>query len=391
MKKIMALLLALVFVSASALTLSGCSGDSGTLKEIPLSDSENPVVGKVGDYEIRLDEWNFLYSSYHSQYVNMYGKDAAETTEGKKEISDKTLDAVKINAAALSVAAEYGITPENDKVKEYVAEKLENLAKELSDELSTGLENEDETASNADINELYKKYLAQNGLTDRYNRYVFAVDGCINQTVEKCLADGKLLTEEAEVIEYIKNNFVRAWTVKLDVGDDDSREAKRAEAEMIAWILNTDFSSSENCDTLKDKLGIKVATDSNKTTRSFYNRIVAADSTAAKMKILIGSKYNTDTYMTTLHGYYFTYGEYFEEFEKAAFALKDGEVSGIVASGDAYYLILRLSLENDYIKEAYDTLNSQYQYSYVNRMIDSRKAELAFTPTDTTLISGYVG
>ena len=49
MKKIMALLLALVFVSASALTLSGCSGDSGTLKEIPLSDSENPVVGKVGD------------------------------------------------------------------------------------------------------------------------------------------------------------------------------------------------------------------------------------------------------------------------------------------------------------------------------------------------------
>lgn len=391
MKKITALLLALVFVLASAPALSGCSGAAGTLKEIPLSDSENPVVGRVGDHEIRLDEWNFLYNSYRSQYVNMYGKDSAKTESAKKEISDKTLAAVKINAAALSVAAEYGITPENDKVKEYVAEKLEELAKELADELSASLENGDESVSSEDINALYKKYLEQSGLTDRYNRYIFAVDGCINQTVEKCLAEGKLLTDEAKVIEYIKNNFVRVWTVKLDVGDDSNRTEKRKEAELLEWIMNTDLSSAENRDILKEKLGINVATDSNKTTRSFYNRIVAADSKTAKMKILIGSKYNTDTYMTTLHGYYFTYGEYFEEFEKTAFGLAEGEVSGIIASGEAYYLILRLTLENDYIKEAYDTLKYQYQYSYVNRIIDSRKAELTFTPTDDALIPGYVG
>ena len=109
------------------------------------------------------------------------------------------------------------------------------------------------------------------------------------------------------------------------------------------------------------------------------------------MKVLIRSKYNYDNYMTTLHGYYFTYGEYFEEFEKAAFDLDEGEVSGIIASGDAYYIIMRLALEGDYINEAYDTLNYQYQYSYVNRMIDSRKAELSFTPDGTVLIPGYIG
>ena len=52
---------------------------------------------------------------------------------------------------------------------------------------------------------------------------------------------------------------------------------------------------------------------------------------------------------------------------------------------------MRLALEGDYINEAYDTLNYQYQYSYVNRMIDSRKAELSFTPDGTVLIPGYIG
>ena len=391
MKKVVALILTFIFIASSVTVLSGCSGDSGTLKEIPLSDRENPVIGKVGDYEIRLDEWDFLYNSYYSQYVNMYGKEAAEQDEGKKAISDKTCAALKINAAALSVAAEYGITPENEKVKEYVAKKLEELASELTDEISAGLEGDDETASNEDINELYKKYLAESRLTDRYNRFVFAVDGCINQTVEKCLADGKLLTEETAVIDYIKNNFVRVWTVKLTVGGESDREQKREEAELLEWIMKTDFTVSENCDLFKEKLGITVATELNKNLRSFYNRIVSADSAQAKMKVLIGSKYNSDNYMTTLHGYYFTYGEYFEEFEKAAFDLDEGEVSGIIASGDAYYIIMRLALEGDYINEAYDTLNYQYQYSYVNRMIDSRKAELSFTPDGTVLIPGYIG
>lgn len=391
MKKVVALILTFIFIASSMTVLLGCSGDSGTLKEIPLSDRENPVIGKVGDYEIRLDEWDFLYNSYYLQYVNMYGKEAAEQDEGKKEISDKTCAALKINAAALSVAAEYGITPENEKVKEYVAKKLEELASELTDEISAGLEGDDETASNEDINELYKKYLAESRLTDRYNRFVFAVDGCINQTVEKCLAEGKLLTEETAVIDYIKNNFVRVWTVKLTVGGESDREQKREEAELLEWIMKTDFTVSENCDLFKEKLGITVATESNKNLRSFYNRIVSADSAQAKMKVLIGSKYNSDNYMTTLHGYYFTYGEYFEEFEKAAFDLDEGEASGIVASGDAYYIIMRLALEGDYINEAYDTLNYQYQYSYVNRMIDSRKAELSFTPDGTVLIPGYIG
>ena len=162
MKKVVALILTFIFIASSVTVLSGCSGDSGTLKEIPLSDRENPVIGKVGDYEIRLDEWDFLYNSYYLQYVNMYGKEAAEQDEGKKEISDKTCAALKINAAALSVAAEYGITPENEKVKEYVAKKLEELASELTDEISAGLEGDDETASNEDITAISKRLISKN-------------------------------------------------------------------------------------------------------------------------------------------------------------------------------------------------------------------------------------
>ena len=41
MKKVVALILTFIFIASSMTVLSGCSGDSGTLKEIPLSGSEN--------------------------------------------------------------------------------------------------------------------------------------------------------------------------------------------------------------------------------------------------------------------------------------------------------------------------------------------------------------
>ncbi len=391
MKKIIVTVLSLAMLVGSVAVLSGCADGSGVLKEVALSDADNPVIGNVGEYEVRLDEWTYLYESYKAQLVNMYGKEAVASGKYDKELSDKTCDALKLNAAALEVAAEYGISIDDKEVREYVSEQMDELAEEISDLLENLSSSEDATVSDDDINAYYREYLAENHLTDRYNRYVIAVDGCISLTVEKCVANGDVLTEENEVIEYIMGNFVRTWQVRVDVNSDNAAEA-RERAEMLAWILSSDLTLDGNRTALKEKLGIVTETEENAPTRSFYKRLVSAATVTEKMKILVGSKYNDDSYMTTLHGYYFTYGEYFEELENAAFALKEGETSDVISSGNAYYVILRLPLEADYVREIYDTLNGQYQYAYVDRLIDACCSEMSFSPAENIgELTAYVG
>ena len=60
-------------------------------------------------------------------------------------------------------------------------------------------------------------------------------------------------------------------------------------------------------------------------------------------------------------GYYFTEGDIGKEFEEAAFSLQIGQMSGIVEAHYGYHIIIRLPLDEEYIKENEDYFVTFYQ------------------------------
>ena len=338
-------ILSAAFILLSSILFSGCGKSDTVLEEIKPSSDDKQVVGTVGDYEIYYDELRFLVLNFKNSLENRYGEVIFEGPDAEnylEMLKTDVFDALKVNSAALTVAKRYEITPDDEKVKDYVKIELEKLASEFAESLAFEKDDDGEPSKD-EINALYRKYLAENNLTDRYNRFVFAVDGCVSQLVEKMITSGTIPDDDETVGVYIRENFVRTLHVYIRNDENDDVEENRRIAE-------------ECLDDL----------------RSGRKTIIE----------LVGSVYNEDLGLTSKHGYYFTKGEFSKEYEEAAFGIGVGEYSDVVETASGFYVINRLELEDDYIEKNFENLKTKYRYAYVNDMIEECRNGLSFVPND---------
>ncbi len=312
------LLFALLFATFA---LAGCKS-----RELKPDKQALQSVGRVGEYDVRYEEYYFLASLYKSE---------GQTDAELRELINEN---IITNYAILTLCDRLGIEIEQKELDRAVQERLDLMIDE-----EFGGKRKD-----------YISALEKNGLTDSYVRFTLRTDLLYSKSEVALAESGELYTEEAKIIEYIKDNFIRTWHIMIadNKGDDSAKNLDKANGAL-------------------------------------------ADLRAGKtdMYELIGSAVNEDVQIPW-GGYAFAMGSKDEAYEKAAFALEVGEYSDVVtfkselANGeyvDCHYVIERLPLDDEYINEHYSDLYDAYKSAFIALKLEQIKDELEFVPNDYAL------
>jgi hypothetical protein len=116
-----------------------------------------------------------------------------------------------------------------------------------------------------------------------------------------------------------------------------------------------------------------------------HEQIAAADRDTREFElIMLKGIHCSDYTMTTRHGRYFARytSDYGDEYELAAFELGVGSLSDVVKTPEGYYIILRLELEEDYLKQNYDDFRADIMGSEFNANLAEFKKDLTFELND---------
>ena len=371
MKRFLSAITALIILTLSLTSLFGCAKSTSLLKIDPTED-EKRVVGRIGDFDVYYDELRYITLTYKEQMENKYGegiwKDAQSAAPYVDELSKKVYESITANYGALMLAKENGISVDDGPVQDYCHVQMEDMASKITLMLMSSHEEEnkkndaadtgdsedgadedkksdygeDYTPTNAEVNKAYREQLKAWYLTDRYVRFVFAVDGCIEQLVIKYEKDGILFSADEDIERYIKSNFCRTLHIFVRNDDGENVDDNRVIAETVLSELEGG--------------------------KSFNS--------------MVGSKYNDDLMTTSVNGHYFGKGEMQPEYEAAAYELGIDEHSGIVETADGFYIIKRLKLEDHYINSYFEELKTQYRYAVVNSDISETRKGLSLVLND---------
>ena len=274
----------------------------------PENDDDAKTVLTVNGYDVSLSEFRYYYLTCNDTFNYYFGEGWVEN----EEVLDTFLEYIDQNTVFTGIL--------------YGAANSMNTKVSLKD-----------LKENVYMQYDYMGVLAkQNGMTAP--EYLALFHATPNYMMENCLA--AVFSDEIQNILYgadsehygelskvFETDYVRAKHVLIMFDGKASKEAALAVAEEV--------------------LGKAKAGES-------FDTLVA--------------EYNEDPGMiSNPDGYIFTYGQMVEPFEKASFALKEDEISGIIETEYGYHIIKRLALDDEMIasSDAYMELTSKLFDEYV--------------------------
>lgn len=306
------------------LPLASC----GEMKPIKSKGDELKVVMTVDGRDVCYEELRYVTLNARRDMEYKYGKDCFTDTsmnvDCTAELESFVRESLMKNAVIMSYAEELGIDVDGKDVKKAVQSTVDSMA---------------EQAGGRDG---YLKQLEENFLTDHLLRYNLQASQVLNLLQIKLLENGTIDGSNEAVRAALEGeDFIR--TLHVYVQNDEGEDVK---------------SNRQKAQTALDELNA-----------------------GEKITSVIG-RYSEDFYMTTTDGYYFTYGEYDQAYEDAAFALDVGEHSGIVETSTGFFIICRLEKDSEYIEKNFEALKDQYLYAAANAILTQREQNAKIVETD---------
>jgi len=320
----------LVFAILMLLALVSCDVK---VKPQKSSELELTPVGSVGKHSVLYDELRYVTINCKIDMEAKYGKgifDAPATAEQyRAELESLVIKGLASSYyAVLQIADEYYIGGSEVMLNESTIQSA------VTDTVN-------ETATECGSKKAYLASLKENGLTDRLYRFYLGISEMANELTYILKTDlGVIPSSEEELREYMHSDkFIRTNHVYIEGKTDEKLKL------------------AESC----------------------RNALLTSDAPDKEI-IILKSKYDSDFTLTTTHGVYFARytSDYGDNYEKAAFALKTGEISEIVEGTNGYYVILRLPVEEQWLTYNFEDFGEAIIGSEFNKIVDEYEAELSF-------------
>lgn len=287
----------------------------------PIEPSENDItaVGTVNGREVCLDELRFAAYACRDALTSKYGDGIFEGEDAEKYLDmlrEMVYSSITANYAVISLCEEASITLGETAVVEKVDETLGEMVEELG-----GMGK-------------YKKYLAENHMTDRFLRFN---------------------TE----VELLKNELKYVYIQDLSLIENDDEKLLDIISDEFILVRHIYVTSSEGA------------------RQSLENALERLENGEAFTSLM--SELNEDTEMTE-SGLFILKGYMTEKYESVAFSLKVGEVSDVISDGNGYYLIKREAMPLTSVWLNFEHLKELYQTYTFYSMLDEKQATLSFVP-----------
>ncbi len=311
---------------------------SCAVKPIKSTEEEAKIVGKIGKYEVRYEELRYIVLNHKVDMALEFGENiwTEKPEEYEAELIKRVNETIVSDYYALQAMADYyyvGGGAEGMMNEEPILDAVQETVELAVDEC--GSKNK------------YKKMLEDQYLTDYLFRFYNSLEECATELFYILSQDlGIIDGSEEYITEYMNSGkFIRTNHIFL----------KGATEENLA-LAETLHKQIEECDRESRELEL----------------------------IMLKGIHCSDYTMTTRHGKYFARytSDYSDEYELAAFELGVGSLSDIVKTPEGYYIILRLELEEDYMKQNYEDFRADIMGSEFNVNLAEFKKDLVFELND---------